>query len=257
MSRILLLFLLPLLAPAAAAQTPPAFEQRLGSRLPQAARLADESGRQVPLGAYFGRRPVILIFGYYKCPQLCSVLERNVIDQLRELGPSVGRDFDVIYLSFDPTDGPAEARIERNSAARSYGRGASAAGWHYLTGTEAEVQPVAAAAGFPYRYDAPSRQYAHPTGFLVLTPTGVISRYFIGLDFPSADIAAAIRRAAKGRIGEPVFNLVLDCFRGSGIASPNGRRAWRALEWGVALTVIGLFGSIGWMLREEHRERAT
>jgi len=209
-------FLLLAWSAAFAAGQTQRFEQRIGERLPLGARLVDEGGKSVPLGSYFGPRPVLLIFGYYKCPQLCSVLERNVIDLLRELQPTVGRDFDVIYLSIDPTDGPAEARIERNSAARSYGRGNTLAGWHYLTGPEADVRPVAAAAGFEYRYDFPTRQYVHSTGFLVLTPDGMISRYFLGLDFPSADVAAGIRRAAEGKTGEPVFDLVLECFRGGG-----------------------------------------
>jgi protein SCO1 len=255
MKPFALLLLLACSAVFAAGQTPQRFEQRIGERLPLAARLVDETGKSVPLGGSFGGRPVLLIFGYYKCPQLCSVLARNAIDLLRELQPTVGRDFDVVYLSIDPTDGPAEARIERNSAARSYGRGDDLAGWHYLTGSEADVRPVAAAAGFGYRYDSATRQYLHPTGFLVVTPTGVISRYFLGIDFPSSDVAAAIRRAGEGKMGEPVFDLVLECFRGDGITGKYARWAWRALQGGVVLTLLAVFGGIGWMLHEEFGRR--
>jgi protein SCO1/2 len=255
MRRFALLCLLPALAAAAWAQAPARFEQRIGGQMPLAALLVDEAGNSVPLGRSFGSRPVLLLFGYYKCPQLCSVLERNVIDVLRDLQPTVGRDFDFVYLSIDPSDGPADARIERTSAARAYGRGESLTGWHYLTGTEAALRPVAAAAGFEYRYDPLTRQYSHATGFLVLTPDGRISQYFLGLDFPATDIAAALRRAGEGKAGEPVFDLVLECFRGDGITGRYGRWAWRALQGGVALTLIALFGGIGWMLREEFQGR--
>jgi len=257
MRQFLLLLVLPFLAAGAAGQAPLAFEQRLGEQLPLDSRLVDEAGHAVRLGDYFGSRAALLIFGYYKCPQLCSVLERNVIDLLRELQPTVGRQFDVIYVSIDPGDGPADARIERNSAARSYGRGPAVGGWHYLTGREAEVRAVAAAAGFAYRYDPVTRQYMHPTGFIAVTRSGVISRYFPGLDFPSSDVAAAIRRAGQGKTGETAFNLVLECFRGSGVTGRYGHVAWRALEWGVALTMAGLFGGIGWMLHEEFKLRRS
>jgi protein SCO1/2 len=251
MKRLLSLGLALGAAALASAQTPLRYEQRIGAQLPLSAALVDEAGTTRPLGDYFGRRPVLLLFGYYKCPQLCSVLERSTIEVLQELQPSVGRDFDVIYVSIDPTDLPEDARREQAAATESYGRPAAAAGWHELTGPEAAVRTVAAAAGFEYRYDPLSRQYAHATGFAVVTPSGVISRYFLGLDFPPADLAAALRRAALGKTGEPVYDLVLECFRGSGFTGRYGRWAWRALQGGVSLTLLGLFGGIGWMLREE------
>jgi len=240
------------LAAVAAAQPAPLhYDQRIGERLPLAAALVDETGTARPLGYFFGARPVILLFGYYKCPQLCSVLERSTLDVLHELQPTVGRDFDVIYISIDPTDQPEDARQEKAAAIKAYGRPAAAAGWHELTGSEALVRPVAAAAGFGYRYDPLTRQYAHPTGFVIITPQGRISHYFLGLDFPAADLASALRRAAQEKTGEPVFDLVLECFRGDGFTGRYGRWAWHALQGGVALTLLGLVGGIGWMLREE------
>ena len=248
-----LLFACALLAGAARlpAQSPLAYDQRIGERLPLATPLVDELGRTAPLADAFRGRPLLLIFGYYKCPQLCSVVERGTVDALRELGPTVGRDFDLAYLSIDPTDTPADARIQRATAVRAYGRGAATAGWHYLTGPEPAVRAVADAAGFAYRYDPLTRQYAHPSGFVVLTPQGVISQYFLGIDFAPKAVAAALDRAAQGKTGQPVFNLVLECFRGDFITGRYGRAIWRTLQVAVALTVLALFGGNGWMLRQE------
>ena len=233
-----------------AAQAPARYEQRIGARLPLATPLADELGRSAPLGGIFADRPVLLVFGYYKCPQLCSVLARGVVDSLRELRPSVGRDFDLAYVSIDPTDTPADARIERATAVRAYGRGGTE-GWHYLTGPAPAVRAVAEAAGFNYRYDPVTRQYSHPSGFVVLTPQGVVSQYFLGIDFDRKDIAAALERAGRGETGRPAYDLVLECFRGDFIAGRYGRLIWRVLEASVTLTVLALFGGIGWMLRQE------
>jgi protein SCO1/2 len=223
------------IASRAFAQVPLVFDQRIGAALPREAPLVDESGRTAPLGSYLRGRPLVLIFGYYKCPQLCSVVERGVVDSLRELAPSVGRQFDLVYLSIDPTDTPADARIERATAIRAYGRGDATAGWHYLTGPETAVRPVADAAGFAYRYDPRSRQYAHPSGFIVVTPAGVVSQYFLGIDFAPKALADAIARAAKGKTGPPVFALVLECFRGDFVAGPYGRIIWRVLQVAVGL----------------------
>lgn len=234
-----------------AAQVPLSYEQRIGNPLPLATPLVDELGRNVPLADCFAGRPLLLIFGYYKCPQLCSVVERGTIDALRELGPTVGRNFDVAYLSIDPTDTPADARIQRATAVRAYGRGGATAGWHYLTGPAPAVRAVADAAGFSYRYDPVTRQYAHPSGFVVVTPQGVVSRYFLGIDFRPREVADALGRAGRGETGAPVFNLVLECFRGDFITGRYGRLIWRALQVAVGLTVLALFGGIGWMLRQE------
>lgn len=252
------LFAAALLLGAAArlgAQTPPppSYEQRIGAQLPLGTVLRGEDGLPATLGSCFAGRPAIVIFGYFRCPQLCSVVQRGAVDALRQIRPSVGRDFDLIYVSIDPTDTAEDARQQRTSAARLYGRGGSTAGWHYLTGSVAATGAVAAAAGFGYRYDPLTRLYVHPSGFLVATPAGIVSRYFLGLDFSRAQVADALERAGRGETGRPVYELVLECFRGDGIAGRYGRVIWRALQAAVGLTVAVVFGGIGWMLREERK----
>jgi len=239
----------------AQAQAPPRFVQHIGEQLPMAAGLVDESGSPVRLGSFFGSRPVLLIFGYFTCPQLCSVLERSAIDTLRDLKPGVGRNFDLIYLSIDPSDSAAEARRKRGEAVREYGRGTSVAGWHYLTGPEVSVRQVADAAGFGYRYDRRSRLYRHPSGYVVATPQGRVSRYFLGVDIPARAAAEAFRRAAAEKTGEPVFDLLIECFHGDNFAGPYGPLIWRTLEAAVALTLAAVAGGIGWMLWQESTGR--
>lgn len=232
------------------------FDQRIGERIPLDTIFTDTAGVRRPLQTYFhGRQPVVLYFGYAKCPQLCTVVADATVATLRQVRESVGRDFQVVSISIDPTETAEENRGRQERAVKRYGRTGAGAGWHALTGDAAAIQAVTAAAGFRFKYDPDSRQYAHPSGFVVVTPQGVISRYFFGVDFASGDVAAALRRAGEGRTGEPVFALLLRCFHGDGITGRYGRIIWNGLWVAVALTVAALVGGVGWMLAQEWRQR--
>jgi protein SCO1/2 len=240
------------------AQIPPPlrYVQRIGESLPLADQWTDETGRRIPLAAALSEgKPALVVFGYYKCAQLCSLVERGAVDSLRELAPTVGRDFSLIYLSIDPSDTAEASRQERAASVRAYGRGEGLTGWHYLTADAETIRRAAAAAGFQFRYDARAQQFAHPAGFLVVTSHGVISRYFLGVDFAPRAVAAALREAGQGKIGASVFDLVVECFQGGRGASRKERLIWDGLWIAVGLTVAGLGGGIGWMLWQERRER--
>jgi protein SCO1/2 len=231
------------------------FEQRIGETLPHDAAFRDETGHPVRLGSYFGSQPAILLFGYTRCPQLCSVVSNGTVETLRDLRATAGQDFSVIYVSIDPTDTPRDmAALKRRDTGR-YGRTGSAPGWHYLSGEENTIRRVADAAGFHYTYDERQKLYAHASGFLVLTPDGRISKYFLGVDYDAKDVASALERAAAGRTGQSVYNLILVCARGLGITGKYGRVIWVSLEIAVSLTIIVVFGGIGWMLWQERRQQ--
>jgi protein SCO1/2 len=241
---------------ASAPEANPWFEQRIGQALPLNTVFVDEHGAARPLQAYFGQHPVVLIFNYFRCPQLCAVVADGALDALRRLDASVGRDFSVVSISIDPTDTAAMAAVQQQQEVGRYGRTGSAAGWHTLTGSAAAVRAVADAAGFHFTYDPDSNLFGHPSGMIVVTPKGVVSRYFLGVDFPAPELATALERAAANQTGEPVFNLLFICFQGGGPAGRHGRLIWIVLTVSVALTVVGVFGGVGWMLWREHRARA-
>jgi protein SCO1/2 len=247
--------------PRSVAAVPPTdgvrFEQRIGVSLPMNAVLRDDTGRRRTLGEFFGAKPVVLFFGYARCPQLCSVVSGGVVESLRHLVPAVGRDFEVLSVSIDPTDSTNDlARLKAQEVGR-YGRTGAEGGWHCLGADEHAIHEIADAAGFHVTYDPRSRLYAHASGIVVLTPAGQVSQYFLGLDFNPTDVASALRRAGEGQVGHSVFNLVLRCARGSGIAGRYGRMVWYGLEIGVAATVLGLALGIGRLLRAERARAAA
>jgi protein SCO1/2 len=231
------------------------FTQRLGSSLPLDVVLVDSLGRRAPLREWFRGQPVLLWFGYAHGPQLCGVIADGMVTSLRRLRPTVGRDFDVIRVSIDPEETTMEAEGDRASVIGQYGRTGAGAGWHYLTGDARSIGAVASAAGFGYRKDSRNRQFAHPSGFLVVTPSGRVSAYFLGVDFSADEIAKALEGARTEGIGARVYDLVLVCFRGDAIGGRYGVLIWRALWVAVLLTVTLLGGGIGRMLWREFRGR--
>ena len=146
------------------------FDQRLNERLPLDLPFKDEDGRDVKLGDFFGRRPVILAFVYYECPMLCTQVLNGLTTSLTVLEESVGREFDVVAVSFDARETPVLASGKKKTHVDRYKRPESTGGWHFLTGTEASIRTLTDAAGFHFTWDEKSQQFAHPSGIMVATP---------------------------------------------------------------------------------------
>ena len=211
------------------------YEQRIGQQLPMDAVFTGSDGRAVPLGSFFGDKPVVLIFDYFRCPELCSLVASGATDALRQLQATVGKDYSVVTVSVDPTDTPEMAKSREEEEVLRYGRTGASAGWHVLVGKPKGIEALADAAGFHFRYDPRSRQYAHPSGLVVVTPRGIVSSYFLGVDFPGQDMATAIRRAAANKTGTSVFSLLFVCFQGdrprvptAPSSGPSSRSAWHS-----------------------------
>ncbi|HEY7369969.1 MAG TPA: SCO family protein [Thermoanaerobaculia bacterium] len=187
-------------------------EQLLGDRIPTELSFRDEFGRAVALSDYFGKRPVILALVYYDCPMLCTQVLNGLVAALSVMSLSAGRDFDVVAVSFDPSEKPTDAAAKKSAYLTRYGRPGADPGWHFLTGQAAEISKLARAVGFRYRYDAERGQFAHASGIFIATPDGRLSRYFFGIDYAPRDLRLALVEASSGTIGNPADKLLLYCF---------------------------------------------
>jgi len=202
----------------AADKTPPqlrevSFKQRLGQQLPLDARLLDETGKSVALGDFFASgRPVVLAFVYYRCPMLCIQVMNGISSALKALPFAPGTDFDVVLVSFDPRDTPADAAEKKRTHLQYWSAESTAAGWHFLTADEPTIRRVTAAAGFTYRWDETQQQFAHVSGLLVMTPDGRLSRYFYGIEYSPKELRLALVESGEGRVGSVVDELLLYCF---------------------------------------------
>jgi protein SCO1/2 len=188
------------------------FRQRLNESLPLDATFTDENGRRVALGDYFGRKPVVLAFVYYQCPMLCTQVMNGISSALKVLPFKAGDDFDVVLVSFDPRDTPAHAAEKERAHLQYWSVPQEAEAWHLLTGDEATIQRVTSAAGFSYRWDERSAQFAHVSGVLVVTPGGKLSRYFYGVEYSPKELRLALVEAGEGKVGSAIDELLLYCF---------------------------------------------
>src|SRR6266853_2643953 len=166
-SRLLVALLVTAFAARAEPLTPVAltkiaFEQKNGAQLSRDLVFRDETGKALTLGDYFGRKPVLLVLGYYRCPMLCTVVLDGIIESLQDLRPSVGNQFEVINVSIDPRETPMIAAQQKRVSLKRYGRPGAAEGWHFLTGEAAAIATLANEVGFHYAYDSVAKQFAHP-----------------------------------------------------------------------------------------------
>ena len=188
-----LAWLLLLVACVARAQVrDAAFDPHVGAAVP--AQLEFREGR---LGDYLGSRPVVLVLGYGGCVNLCGTTLTGVDAALRRSGLAADRDYTALFVSIDPRDEAAPP--------------AHRAGWHYLTGA-ASANALARIVGFRYFYEKESGQFAHPAGFMLLTPRGAVARYFPGVSFAPADIRDGIEKAGRGQTQNAFDRLLLLCF---------------------------------------------
>jgi protein SCO1/2 len=186
-------------------------DQKLNNQIPLDLVFRDETGSAVRLGQYFGQKPVILVLAYYDCPMLCTLVLNGLLHSLKELKFNVGQQFEVVTVSFDPTEKPPLAAAKKAIYVGIYGRPGAAAGWHFLTGDDPSIRQLTQAVGFHYNYDAQTKQYVHATGIMILTPQGRLAKYFYGIQYPAGNLRLGLIESSQGKIGSPVDELLLYC----------------------------------------------
>lgn len=229
-------------------------DQRIGEQLPLDVTFHDETGRNVRLGDFFHGRPVVLALAYYDCPMLCTQVLNGMTGSLKTLSLDAGRDFDVVVVSIDPRDSYQMAAAKKDTYVRSYGRPQSSSGWHFLTGADTSIHPLADALGFHYAYDADLQQYAHGAAIYVITPKGVVSRYLLGIDFAPRDLRLALVEASNNRLGSVVDQVLLLCYHYDPSTGRYSAAILDSIRVGFVLTVGAFLTFVFVSLK---RERAT
>lgn len=235
---------------------PATIAQKLNTQIPLDLMMHDENGKVVHLSEYFGHgRPVLLNFVYYRCPMLCPMVLEGTTTSLTELKFNIGEQFDIITVSIDPRDKPADAAKLKEKYIRRYGRLDSAPGWHFLTANETAIKKLADSVGFQFSYDSRTDQFAHGAALLVLTPDGRTSRYFYGIDFRPRDLRMAIVEASAGKVGTLTDQMLLLCFHYDPTTGKYTRDAMMFARAGGVTTVLALGGFIFVLLRKERNQQ--
>ncbi|HXW14708.1 MAG TPA: SCO family protein [Terriglobia bacterium] len=196
-------------------------DQRLNNQVPLDLKFRDETGQTVTLGSYFGKKPVILSLVYYSCPMLCTLTQHGLVSALLDVQFDLGEQYQVVTVSIDPKESPELALGQKAAYLGLYGRPGAKQGWHFLVGDEPSIHSLAQAVGFHYKYMPEIDQFAHPTGIMVLTPQGKVSRYFYGIQYPPQDVRLALVEASNEKIGNPAdMELMLQKGYSAGGSSP-------------------------------------
>jgi protein SCO1/2 len=234
------------------------FRPELNAQMPLDTPFTDENGKSVTLASYLRqRKPVLLAFVYYGCPMLCTQLEQGVVGSLRMLSFNPGRDYDVVFISFDDRDTAQMAAAKKKTAMGHFRRLETASGWHFLSGSKESIATVTSAANFHFNFDQKTNLFAHGSGILLLTPDGRISRYFYGVEFPGRDLRLGLVDASQGKIGTPVDKVLLFCFQYDPAAARYSATILSIMRVGAVLTIAGLLLVILFLRRRDHASRAT
>jgi protein SCO1 len=244
-----------ILAPPAG-QRPPGLsnvgiEQHLKEQIPPGLIFRDESGNAVRLGDYFGKKPLILNLAYFNCQMLCPEVLSGLTVALRGLKFNVGREFDVLTVSFDPRETPDIAAEKKQQYLKRYGRDSAKQGWHFLTGQQDAIAALTKAAGFQYRYDAKTQQFAHTTAIIVLTPQGKIAQYYYGVEYEPKDLRLGLVEASQNKIGNLADAILLYCYHYDPAMGKYNTVIFRVLRLAGVATMIFLGGFIVLMLRRD------
>ena len=217
-------------------------EQRLGQQVPLRLPFRDETGKTVVLGDYFqNNRPVILSLVYFNCQMLCGQVLSEITHSLRRLKFDAGNQFEVVTVSFDPRETPPMAAEARSKYLALYGRPGTKNGWRFLTGDQASISALGDAVGFHYRWDPQTKQFAHATGIMLLTPEGRLAQYYYGARYFPSDLRLGLIQASHNRIGTLADQIVLYCYHYDPHTGRYGAIVFRVIQisGGFTLLILG------------------
>ena len=219
-----------------------AVSQHLNRELPLDATFVDDTGKTVRLGDYFGKRPAIVTLVYYNCPMLCSEELDGLTGSLEMVKLTPGKDFDVVVISIDPSEGPALAAQTKARYVKRYGRPETASGWHFLTGQKPAIDAVTDAIGFGYvRVPGPDgqlNQFAHASSIELATTDGKIAQYYLGVEYSPQDLRLGLIEASHHKIGTPVDTILTYCYRYDPTLNRHSLLIARIVQAACLLTVL-------------------
>jgi protein SCO1 len=230
-------------------------DQKLNAQLPLELQFKDESGQSVRLGQYFVKKPVVLALVYYECPMLCDMVLNGLIHSMEKMTLNLGRDFEIVTVSFNPHETWALAAAKKTSYLEKLNRPGAEQNWHFLTGDETAIKQIADSVGFRYAYDPKTNQFAHASGIMVITPEGKVSRYFYGIQYEPRDLRLGLVEASDHKIGSPADELLLFCFHYDPTTGKYGFVIMNVIRTLGSATVVAL-GALLFVLIRKDRHRS-
>ena len=214
-------------------------EQKVGSHLDLSLPFVSDTGENITLAKYFQTdRPVLMAMVYYTCPGLCNFHLNALTESMKKLNWTAGKEFEVVAVSMNHREGPEVAAKKKANYVAEYGRPGSISGWHFLTGSEANIKTLADQLGFQFNWLPEKEQYAHAAVAYVVTPGGKISRYIYGLDIDPKTLRLSLLEASSGKIGSVIDQVVMFCFQFDPQKNKYTLYAWNIMRIGAVLALL-------------------
>lgn len=230
-------------------------KEHLNEPVDRSTSFVDENGQAVTLGNYFdGTHPVILTLNYSRCPMLCGLELNALVTTLKQLPWTIGKEFKVVTVVLDPKETPAQAKEAKGRYLRQYGRGADD-GWHFLTGSDANIHAVASSVGFSYGYNEERNEYIHPAAIMIVTPSGRLARYLYGIEYLPKTVRLSLAEASEGKIGTTIDQLILYCFHYDAKEGHYTPVVMNIMRVGGGATATALGGYLAFYFASESRRR--
>ena len=231
-------------------------DQRLGQQIPPGLEFTDSTGARVNFSRLLSRKPTVLALVYFDCPNLCTLVLNGMILSLGDLRRDVGNGFQVVVVSIDPSETPVLAAQKKATYLRRYSRGPNAAKeWYFLVGDQPNITRLAAAVGYRYRYDPAIHQFAHGSGIMVLDAQARLVKYFLGIEYPPAELDKALVLAQSGETGSPAENFFLLCYCYNPLTGPYGGIIFAVLKISAGLTLLALAGFVVFHLQRDFKRK--
>lgn len=212
--------------------------EKLGETIDLNTEVTNEKGEKVLLSQFFSsRKPVVFSPVYYNCPGLCNFHLNGVIDVMKTIDWTPGKEFQMVVLSFDPKETAIDAEKKKEIYLQMYGKMETADGWHFLTADESTIQKLTNSVGFQFKWNEKANEWSHASAAIVLTPEGKISRYLHGIQFEGRDLKLALNEAVDGKIGTVLDKAMLYCFKYDTHQSKYGLQVFRVMQLAGAATV--------------------
>jgi protein SCO1/2 len=237
-------------------------EEHLERQFPETLGFTTDEGRPVVLGELFsGELPVIVTMNYSDCPMLCSLQLNGLIEGLKKVDLTLGKDYRMVTVSLNPSETVQRAHGTKTRYLAQYGRPeADPSAWTVLIGSEVNIRAVADTIGIRYNYNEKRKEYVHPAAFVVTSPGGKIERYVYGIEFQPKTLRLSLIEASQGKVGSSIDRLVLYCFHydeTEGRYAPVAMNIMRLGSGVGAVALSGLIGFLWWAERKKQRGRST
>jgi protein SCO1/2 len=183
--------------------------EHLDSIIPADIQLVNQDSAIVNLKSLINK-PTVISFVYYECPGLCSPLLNGLAEVIDKAQLELGKDYQVITISFNPKDTPKLGKKKKKNYVASIKRNIDESQWIWLTGDSVNIERITDAIGFKFKRDG--KEFLHPASIIVLSPKGKITRYLYGTEYLPFDLKMAVIEASEGKSMPTISKMLQFCF---------------------------------------------